>query len=67
MCEIQEEILKIISPLSRVYSKYQLKSCSLPRALEIFTWYLRYVHIEQAPFTVTPLRHSEAQDWRGDM
>jgi hypothetical protein len=67
MCELQEEILKIISPLSSVYSKYQLKSCSLPRALEIFTWYLRYVHIEQAPFTVTPPRHGEAQDWRGDM
>jgi hypothetical protein len=24
MCEIQEEILKIISPFSNVYSKYQL-------------------------------------------
>jgi hypothetical protein len=38
-----------------------------PRALEMFTWYLRYVHIEQAPITITPPRHSEAQDWRGDM
>jgi len=46
MCEIQEEILKNISPRSSVYSKYQLKSCSLPTALEIFTWYLKYVHIE---------------------
>jgi len=23
-----------------------LKLCSLPRALEMFTWYLKYVHIE---------------------
>jgi len=46
MCEIQEEILKIITPFSSVYSKCQLKLCSLPRALEMFTWYLKYVHTE---------------------
>jgi hypothetical protein len=46
MCEKQEEILKIISPFSMYIPNASLELCSLPRALEMFTSYLKYVHIE---------------------
>jgi hypothetical protein len=42
MCETEEEILKIISPFSSVYSKCQLKLCSLPRALVLLLVYCNH-------------------------
>jgi hypothetical protein len=68
MCEIQEEILKIISPISNAYSKWQLKimQCSYKHLKCLPAIYNRST-LKQASFTVTPPRHGEAQDWRGDM
>ena len=68
MCEIQEEILKIISPFSNGYSKCQLKNFPVfLQTLEMFTWYLQHVHIEAGIIHCFTPRHVEAQDRRGDM
>jgi len=67
MCEIQE-ILKIVSPfimdiqnasLKIFWSSYEQLKC-LPDIYNMPTQ-------KQASFTVTPPRHVEAQDKRGDM
>jgi hypothetical protein len=55
MCDIQEEILKIISPFSNVYSKCQLEimQCSYEH-LKCLPDIYNMSTLKQASFTVTP-------------
>jgi len=60
--------LKIISTFSNLYSKWQLKIMqSFYKHLKCFPDIHNMSKQKQASFTVTPPRHGEAQDWRGDM
>jgi hypothetical protein len=51
-----------------VYTKCQLKIMhSSYKHLKYSPGVYNISTQKQAPFTVTPPRHDEAQDWRGDM
>jgi hypothetical protein len=58
----------IISPFSNVYSNCQLKIMqSSYKHLKYIPDIYNMSTQKQAPSTVTPPGHDEAQDWRGDM
>ena len=58
---------KIMSPFSNVYSQCQVKIMQFSyRHLKCFPDIYSMSTQKQASFTVTPPRHGEAQDWRGE-
>jgi len=71
MCRKWEEILKLFQHLViyiYIYSKCYLKIIqSFYKHLKCFPDIYNMSTQKQASFTVSPPRHDEAQDWRGDM